>query len=189
MKERFIGLYHEHIRREGSAGLLDWMEKSDFFIAPASTRHHLSREGGLVEHSINVMERLQLLAEIESPNTSMESIAICGLLHDLCKTHYYTVEMRNVKEDGQWVQKPYYKVSDQLPYGHGEKSAYIIGGFMRLTREEAMAIRWHMGFSDESFKGGSSCISGAFEKYPLAVLLHIADLKATFLDEDRKEVA
>ena len=74
-------------------------------------------------------------------------------------------------------------VDDKLPYGHGEKSVYIVSGFMRLSREEAMAIRWHMGFSDNDFQGGGYSVGNAFEMFPLAVLLHIADLQATYLDE------
>lgn len=95
--------------------------------------------------------------------------------------------MRNRKnEQGQWEQYPFYVIHDQLPYGHGEKSVYIISGFMRLSREEAMAIRWHMGFSDNDFLGGGYSVGGAFEKFPLAVLTHIADLEAAYLDECRE---
>ena len=117
-----------------------------------------------------------------------ETIAVCGLLHDICKANFYGVEMRNRKNDkGQWEQYPFYIVNDQLPYGHGEKSVYIINGFMKLTREEAMAIRWHMGGFDESVKGGSHAMSDAFSQFPLAVLLHVADLQATYLDESDGE--
>ena len=102
----------------------------------------------------------------------------------LCKANFYAVEMRNRKNDqGRWEQYPFYVVDDKLPYGHGEKSVYIISGFMRLSREEAMAIRWHMGFADNDFRGGGYSVGNAFEKFPLAVLLHIADLQATYLDE------
>ena len=115
---------------------------------------------------------------------SMETIAICGLLHDICKANFYAVEMRNRKNDqGRWEQYPFYVVDDKLPYGHGEKSVYIVSGFMRLSREEAMAIRWHMGFSDTDFKGGGYSVGNAFEKFPLALLTHMADLQATYLDE------
>ena len=94
--------------------------------------------------------------------------------------------MKN-EQTGQWEKQPFYTVNDQLPYGHGEKSVYIISGFMRLSREEAMAIRWHMGGFDDSVKVGSFALSGAFERYPLAVHLHVADLQATYLDEVRKD--
>lgn len=113
-----------------------------------------------------------------------QTIAICALLHDVCKVNFYTMEMRNRKnEHGVWEQHPFYVVNDQLPYGHGEKSVYIISGFMRLTREESMAIRWHMGGFDDSVKGGSFAMSAAFSQYKLALLLHLADMQATYLDE------
>ena len=137
---------------------------------------------------------MKALCELEENLTpahqgpTAETIAVCGLLHDICKANFYGVEMRNRKNDkGQWEQYPFYIVNDQLPYGHGEKSVYIINGFMKLTREEAMAIRWHMGGFDESVKGGSHAMSDAFSQFPLAVLLHVADLQATYLDESDGE--
>ena len=78
-------------------------------------------------------------------------------------------------------------MADQLPYGHGEKSVYLIEHFMRLKTAEAIAIRWHMGGFDDAVRGGSFALSAAFEKYPLAVKLHIADLEATYLLEQRGE--
>lgn len=194
MKDRFIEIYKEHITKYGSDKLLEWLENSDFFTAPASTRFHLCREGGLVEHSVHVYERLKTLRDVEASTTpafsepSGETIAICGLLHDVCKANFYTVEYRNRKnEAGQWEKYPYYAVKDQLPYGHGEKSVYIISGFMRLSREEAFAIRWHMGGFDDSVKGGSYALNAAFEQFPLALLLHMADMQATYLDEKEEQ--
>ena len=190
MKVKFIKAYTENITRPGADKLLAWIESSDFFTAPASTRFHLSSPGGLLEHSLHVFERMKAICANEATITpgfnepSMETIALCGLLHDICKANFYAVEMRNRKNDqGRWEQYPFYVVDDKLPYGHGEKSVYIVSGFMRLSREEAMAIRWHMGFSDNDFKGGGYSVGNAFEKFPLAVLLHIADLQATYLDE------
>ena len=190
MKDKFIKAYTENITRPGADKLLAWIESSDFFAAPASTRFHLSSPGGLLEHSLHVFERMKAICANEATITpgfnepSMETIAVCGLLHDICKTNFYAVEMRNRKNDqGRWEQYPFYVVDDKLPYGHGEKSVYIISGFMRLSREEAMAIRWHMGFADNDFRGGGYSVGNAFEKFPLAVLLHIADLQATYLDE------
>ena len=190
MKDKFIKAYTENITRPGADKLLAWIESSDFFTAPASTRFHLSSPGGLLEHSLHVFERMKAICANEATITtgfnepSMETIAVCGLLHDICKENFYAVEMRNRKNDqGRWEQYPFYVVDDKLPYGHGEKSVYIISGFMRLSREEAMAIRWHMGFSDNDFQGGGYSVGNAFDKFPLAVLLHIADLQATYLDE------
>ena len=192
MKDRFVEIYNDKIHRPGADKLLAWLQKTDFFTAPASTRFHLSEPGGLVTHSVHVYERLRELCAHENDRGGYgplmdgdeETIAICGLLHDVCKADCYRIEMRNRKnEQGKWEQVPYYTFKDQLPYGHGEKSVYIISGFMCLSREEAMAIRWHMGFSDVAFKGGSYSIGDAFNMYPLAVLTHIADLEATYLDE------
>lgn len=199
MKDRFVELYQQLITRPGADKLLAWLETTDFFEAPASTRFHLSRPGGLVEHSIHVYHRLHDLFVSERQNrenepfielsdSEEETIAICGLLHDICKANFYAVEMRNRKnEQGQWEKYPFYVVNDQLPYGHGEKSVYIISGFMKLTREEAMAIRWHMGFSDNDFRAGGFSVGIAFEKLPLALLTHMADLQATYLDEPRED--
>lgn len=199
MKDRFIGLCQQLITRPGADKLLAWLETTDFFEAPASTRFHLSHPGGLVEHSIHVYHRLHDLFVSERQNrenepfielsdSEEETIAICVLLHDICKANFYAVEMRNRKnEQGQWEKYPFYVVNDQLPYGHGEKSVYIISGFMKLTREEAMAIRRHMGFSDNDFRAGGFSVGNAFEKFPLALLTHMADLQATYLDEPRED--
>ena len=184
MKDLFIQAYQDNIQREGADDLLKWLQQTDFFEAPASTRFHLSRYGGLVEHSINVWQRL-----CNQDVGNAETIAICGLLHDVCKVGLYKTEMRNKKDEhGAWIQVPYYTVDDQLPYGHGEKSVYIISGFLKLTREESISIRWHMGGFDDAVKGGSYALSEAWRKYPLAVQLHIADLQAAYIDDERKTI-
>lgn len=187
-KDDFIAIYEQNIRREGSAALLDYLKKSDFFTAPASSRFHLAEESGLVRHSLNVYFRLKELVENEAKpwaeKIGDESVAICGLLHDVCKISTYKIDYRNQKQaDGSWAQVPYYTIDEALPYGHGEKSVYIINGFMRLTREEAIAINWHMGSFDERNSHGGKVMAAAYEKYPLAVLTHVADLMASYLDE------
>lgn len=190
--ERFIELYQANIKRKGSEELLEYLKKSDFFTAPASTRFHLACEGGLVEHSVNVYLRLKSLLDLEYGEKrpeiySDETVAICGLLHDVCKIGVYAVSYRNVKENGVWKEVPFYTTDEQLPYGHGEKSVYIINGFLRLTREEALAINWHMGSFDDRVRGGSHSIAKAYADYPIAVLTHLADLSATYLDEHRND--
>lgn len=197
MKDRFVELYQQLITRPGADKLLAWLETTDFFEAPASTRFHLSRPGGLVEHSIHVYHRLHDLFVSERQNrenepfielsdSEEETIAICGLLHDICKANFYAVEMRNRKnEQGQWEKYPFYVVNDQLPYGHGEKSVYIISGFMKLTREEAMAIRWHMGFSGPE---DARTVGQAFQKYPLAFALATADMEASYFLENEENL-
>lgn len=188
IKQEFLEIFYDNIERDGAEELLNYLEKSDFFTAPASGRRHSNFEGGLCLHSINVYKRYIKLLQSEygekwTEVISPESVAIIGLLHDICKVNTYTIDMRNVKVDGQWKQKPYYKYYDPLPYGHGEKSVYMISGFMKLTREEAMAINWHMGGFDSRVKGGYYGLSTVFYTYPTALFLHLADIEATYLDE------
>ena len=188
VKNEFIGLFKQHIKREGANALLEYLEKnSDFFSAPASGKRHSAFEGGLCCHSLNTYKRFKNNIILEYGENyqeviSDESLAIISLLHDVCKVNTYTVDYRNQKVDGQWVQVPYYAYNNSLPYGHGEKSVYIISGFMRLTREEAMAINWHMGGFDPRTQATSD-MSEAFTRFPMAVLFHVSDLEATYLDE------
>ncbi len=189
-KEDFIKIYKTYINREGSDKLLAFLETSDFFTAPASTRYHCAFEGGLVSHSVNVYKRLLFNIENEfgsewEKHYSHETVALCSLLHDLCKVSYYKKDYRNVKEDGQWVKKEIYVKDEDLPYGHGEKSVYILQSFLKLTREEAVAINFHMGGFDVRVKGGDGSISEAYDKFPLAIMLHVSDIEATYLDEKR----
>ncbi|MDD4815762.1 MAG: hydrolase [Clostridia bacterium] len=190
-KEVYLDIFNKNIKREGSKKLLDWLVNTDFFDAPASSNFHSAYNGGLCDHSIKVYHRFLKIIETEFGNDweekfSHESIAICALLHDLCKIDFYKLDYRNVKIDDVWTKKPYYAIDDKLPYGHGEKSVYIINGFMKLTREEAMIINWHMGEFDLRVKGGSYSLSEVFYKYPISLLFHIADLQATYLDETRE---
>lgn len=180
-KEEFIKIYTENITREGSTQLLEWLEKTDFFTAPASTRYHCACENGLVMHSVSVYNTM-VERHFDEETDSAESFAICALLHDLCKAQFYKVSSRNVKNEdtGRWEKVPYYAVDDRFPFGHGEKSVFLIERFMKLKLDEAMAIRWHMGeFGDKN----SNTISQAYNMYPLAVKLHLADLESTFLRE------
>lgn len=188
-KEEFLQIYNEYVKRQGSQEFLDWLLKTDFFTAPASTKYHGACEGGLLLHSLNVYKTLRE-RYFEEGKDSEESFTICALLHDLCKAQFYKVSTRNVKNDvtGQWEKVPYYTVEDAFPYGHGEKSVFLIERFMRLKTSEAMAIRWHMGGFDDSARGGSFAISLAYEKYPLAVKLHLADLESTYLKEKNTSV-
>ncbi len=187
---QFEQIFVTNIKRDGSVELLNYLKSSDFFTAPASARYHLNVEGGLCTHSVNVYNRLLSLVKAEYGDNyrevySDESIAICGLLHDVCKVNYYVVDYRNVKEDGQWVKKPYYTVSEKFPFGHGEKSVFLVNQYIKLSAEEAQAINWHMGGFDQRVQGGSFSVSDAYCKYKLAVLTHVADLQATYLDEER----
>ena len=188
VKKEFIEIFNNNIKRDGAESLLDYLENhSDFFTAPASGRRHSSFEGGLCYHSLNTYKRfknkiIQEYGENYTDTITDESIAIIALLHDVCKVNTYTVDYRNQKVDGQWIQVPYYAYNNTLPYGHGEKSVYIVSGFMRLTREEAMAINWHMGGFDPRTQVTTD-MSEAFSRFPMAVLFHVSDLEATYLDE------
>ena len=207
MKDKYIELFQKNIQRDGADDLLAYLLSSDFFDAPASTRFHLSQPGGLCLHSIHVYERLRKLCQDEALRSgsdfnmpSHETIAIVGLLHDLCKVGVYHLEPKNqktydpqkvaaaqkyqVKHDGMgdfiWETVNGYKFDDPIPYGHGEKSVYIISSFMKLSQEEAFAIRSHMGAWQH---GEESNAAAAFDKFPLALLAHLADAMATNLDE------
>ncbi len=186
LKEEFVAIYRENIKRDGADRLLDYMlsDHSDFFTAPASTRFHGAHAGGLLEHSLNVYHCLKdylsrpRAKELYRMDYSEESIALCALLHDICKMNFYKVDYRNAKnEAGVWEKVPYYTIEDNLPYGHGEKSVYIISGYMRLAREEAFAIRYHMGFSGIEDKNN---VGRSFEMFPLAFALSVADMEATY---------
>ena len=183
-KERFLEIFHREVTREGSQKLLDWLEGTDFFTAPASTRYHCACQFGLVMHSLSVYD-VMMEKHFAEGEDNRESFALCALLHDLCKAQYYKVSTRNVKNEqtGQWEKQPYYMVEDSFPYGHGEKSVFLIERFLRLKPAEATAIRWHMGGFDDAARGGCFAISLAYEKYPLAVKLHLADLESTYLRE------
>ncbi|MDD2227197.1 MAG: hydrolase [Clostridia bacterium] len=189
-QQEFIDIYMSEIKRAGSDNLLEWLQRTDFFNAPASTNFHSACKGGLCEHSVKVYKRFINILKSEfgdewQNKLSAESAAICALLHDVCKVNFYKEDVKNVKINGEWVQRPYYSVSDDLPYGHGEKSVYIINGFIKLSRDEAMIINWHMGEFDLRVRGGSYSLPDVFYRYPCCLLFHSADVQATYLDEKR----
>ncbi|WP_217958123.1 hydrolase [Acutalibacter muris] len=163
--ERFKAIYTTQIERAGAPELLAWLESTDFFTAPASTKYHGARPGGLVDHSLNVYD--ELISRVPSAGTA-ESRAVCALLHDICKADYY-----------EPLNGGGYQVKDRFPFGHGEKSVLLISRFMPLTDEEALAIRWHMGAYDEAARGGSRTLSAAMAASPLVYELHAADMRAT----------
>lgn len=175
------------VERDGTDKLMEFIRKSDFYTAPASTRFHGSYEGGLLKHSLNVYDRLAdkkkndpfWKARLEV--VTEESIIITALLHDICKTYYYVTEMRNKKIDGQWVQVPTYTVDDKIPYGHGEKSVMMIEEYIKLKPVERYAVRWHMG----GYVGQQDwqTLGIAMDKYPLILALHESDMEATHILE------
>lgn len=191
-REEFLDLFSSKVERKGKDKIITYLVSSscDFFTAPASTRFHCSYEGGLVEHSLNVYNCLKdyvqspRFKELYKLSFSEETIAITGLLHDLCKINVYKKGTRNVKDEkGVWKKVPIFEYSDSFPYGHGEKSVYMINNFMKLTHEEAFAIRFHMGFSSTE---DARLVGDAFSKFPLAFALSTADMEATYLKEKDK---
>lgn len=172
---------------DGIYDLYNWLVREDFFTAPASTKYHGNYEGGLCEHSVNVCECIIKLLNSEpfkGMNVDIKSAVLVSLFHDICKVNYYSKTTRNVKNEttGRWEKVPYYTVKDQFPAGHGEKSVMLIQRYVKLNPDEIMAINWHMGFSDNRAKDsqGMSQVSQAFKEYPLAFLLHTADMMATY---------
>ncbi|MGN1330408.1 MAG: HD domain-containing protein [Clostridia bacterium] len=181
MREEFIELLRS-TKREGIEDVIQFIEKTDFFKAPASTRFHGNYEGGLLEHSMKVYEILKqkVANSVVELEIGDDTLIIVALLHDICKVNFYKVDYRNAKnERGEWEKVPYYTVEDTIPYGHGEKSVMMLTEYMKLTSEEKYAIRWHMGFSEP--KELYNTLGQAFKKYPLALMLYEADLESTYL--------
>ena len=183
-------------KRPDAGKMMDYIRKSDFYTAPASTKYHLSVEGGLLQHSLNVYDCLQ--SHITSDNegnlyykvagnvvqrVEEENLVIMALLHDMCKTNFYAIEMRWAKDqNNKWYQYPTFIVDDKVPYGHGEKSVMMIEAFMKLTPLERYAIRWHMGYTDD---GNKLTLGQAIQKYPMILALHTADQEASsFMEEE-----
>lgn len=190
-KTEFIEIYQKYIKRDGANEFLDYLcsNKSDFFTAPASTRFHGSYSEGLVEHSINVYHCLKdylsrnRVKDVYGVEYDDETIALVALLHDVCKINVYKTSYRNKKVNGEWQQVPYYEFEDEMPYGHGEKSVYMISPFMKLSREEAFAIRYHMGFSNDD---PARNVGYTFEHFPLAFALSTADMEATYFVDGKE---
>lgn len=176
-----------NIKRSGIDQLLHYIRNSDFYSAPASTRFHSCHAGGLLEHHLNVYNRLKdkmndVIWKDTFERVGEDGIALAALTHDICKTNFYSVEMRNKKnENGEWIQVPFYTIDDKIPYGHGEKSVMITEQFIKLKPEERYAIRWHMGWSEP--KEMYNAVGAAMRKYPLVLALHEADQEATYLNE------
>lgn len=179
MKQKFINLLKQ-TNREGIDEIINFLEKTDFFVAPASTRFHGAIEGGLLEHSLKVYEILnEKIKKQDIIEVNEDTIIIVALLHDICKVNFYKVDYRNAKNArGEWEKVPYYTVEDTIPYGHGEKSVMMLTEYIKLTPEEKYCIRWHMGFSEP--KESYTTLGLAYKKYPLALLVNEADLEASY---------
>lgn len=200
VKEKYIAYCRQYIHRKGIDELLDYLEhKTDFFTAPSSTKFHLNCPGGLCQHSINVFETaLRINEQVLRPKQevgeclfteplSEESIAIAALFHDVCKCGLYKqVEKWKKDEQNRWVSYMGYEVNDEFPFGHGEKSCYIVNFYLKLHKEELLAIRWHMGMYDVG-EGGSSgryAFYAACDKSPLVLLMQMADMSSSHWFEE-----
>lgn len=193
-----------YIKRDGIDKFIGWLGTTDASVAPASTRYHLSEVGGLVQHSLNVFNRLISLIQYEYGDFekcpySKESIALVALLHDVSKINFYERTSRNVKvytPDGKqfdelgkfnWEAQLSYKTRedcDRFIYAtHAENSVYMLQQFFKLSYDEALAIRWHGGCDVSSDNANQGRMMGAYQMSPLALLLHTADMLATCVDE------
>lgn len=187
----FIARAQRYIKRDGIHDLLEYLlNETDFFYAPCSTRYHLCVEGGLAEHSLHVDDIFNTLCENFMPDFPEESRHIVAMFHDICKYHCYDPVKKSRKTGKllpngkpEWEDYMGYDFVEEFPYGHGEKSVYILQKYIKLTDVEAMAIRWHMGFSDATFKGGQQSVSNAMKLFPVISLLHSADIIATSKEE------
>lgn len=185
-KERFLELLSS-VERQGIDDVIAWLQNSDFFEAPCSTKYHLNVRGGLCQHSLNVYESLMKIASLYKDDEYImshhDSIIIVSLLHDICKADFYKRVKKPVKKGTMWIEEIVYVIDDNFPFGHGEKSAMILSSMMPLTNEELLAIRWHMGAWDNAVKGGDYSISTALQKYNLVSMLQSADFLSTYILE------
>lgn len=185
MRDLFINtLLAPEVRRDGMEKLIDYLtNETDFFVAPASTRFHGAEPGGLLAHSVVVVQWAIRLGTLDSGAIS-SSVQITALLHDVCKANFYKPVLRWRKDEhNRWEQYPTWEIDDQLPLGHGVKSAWIVSKYIDLSDEEYAAIRWHMGAWGTEDYSGRQALNAAMDKYPLVLLLQTADMAATYLDK------
>ena len=205
-KAEFEEIARKYIKRDGLEKVLAWLEQSDFYSAPASTQYHLSVEGGLCQHSLNVFHSMVELCNkywnkeesgdniyngdsLEQDGAfNMENIAIVALFHDICKANCYVRDFKNVKVNGKWEQQEYWKWDEQFVYGHGSKSVYILQQYMRLYIDEAQAIRFHMGGREDPLSQQyERQYATVYDNSKFAVMLYLADNWSCFLVENEKE--
>ena len=186
------------VQRDGIDELLGFIKnKTDMYTAPASGKYHLSVPGGLLQHSLNVLDALRGLLSLNPDGTysflvagksvcdiSEENVIVMALLHDICKVNFYEKTTRNRKnENGQWESYPFYEINDTSPLGHGEKSVIMLMEFIKLKKEELYAIRWHMGAPEGEEK---YAFNAAVSEHPMIWALHSADMMASQYMEDKE---
>jgi hypothetical protein len=178
------------VERHGADTVIAHLRETDFFSAPASTKYHSSFSGGLALHSYIVYRLLRAKNAQLRLGLSDDTVAITGLLHDICKCGTYREETKNVREGtttnwkGQtianWVEKSVWAFNDSQPLGHGEKSVFLLLRFIALTEEEIAMIRWHMGPFDNP-----QGFTQAATVWPSIVALYTADMEAAHIIEAR----
>lgn len=189
VKEKILNLLSS-VNRNGIDKVIKYLEESDFFVAPASTRFHSNYAGGLAEHSLNVYELFKEKNKKFDFGLSEDTVKIVALLHDTCKINFYTVYNKNVNiagpgEKPKWIKAPAYGVNDLFPIGHGEKSVIRLLQFMNLTKDEILMIRWHMGGYEP--KENLNNVSASWNICKAATALHTADLESSYILEEHFE--
>lgn len=160
-------------KREGVENLITWLESSDFFTAPASTRYHNCIEGGLCDHCLRVLDAAVKISGALKITIPSDSLILICLLHDLCKVDFYYKTTETKIKNGIEEVVDVWKVKDKFPAGHGEKSVFIALKHIDLTEKEILSINYHMG----SFDARSNEISFRFGfNDSWAPLLHSADM-------------
>ena len=195
-KNYFISLVKQFVKRDGVDQLLTWIERSDFFVCPASTQFNLPVEGGLCQHALNVadslvrryfdkgiydLEESDALVVLDNEMT-IENILVVSLFSSINKANCYVKDFKNVKVNGKWEQQEYWKWNEQFLYsGRGGKSVFILQQYMRLYVEEAQAIAFILAGEDNIFSGViDSTYRKIYEQSSLALYLHLAEMEATY---------
>lgn len=195
MKQEFLNKI-KGVKRFGIDKVINFLETSDFFYAPASSLYHGNYKGGLLEHSLNVLkialkmyEDFKELSPSKMENITEDNVIISALLHDICKTYFYNPKIKSRKnENDEWEQYVGYEINDQLPLWHGAKSVILLQMIgLELTVEEMCAIQWHMGAWNNGYTESSTkkSMGDAYSRYPLCLIIHCADSMATFILEEK----
>ena len=177
------------IERPGMINVIGYLENSDYFTAPASSKFHNNCEGGLAAHGLNLKALLTEKNERFNLGLSEASICIAAYLHDVCKVNVYKSTTKNVlvgKKPGpygkminDWRTQSGYEFQENLPLGHGEKSLTILQyKGLHLEAVEMFMIRWHMGAFDLS--PSQMRTFGEAQKFiPAVTAMCTADMEAT----------
>jgi len=172
-------------RKEQFDKVIRFMEiETAWLTSPASTKYHLCREGGLLEHSVNVAETMLKIKSAIAPEIIDESCVIVALLHDLGKAgmpenpQYLVNEPTDrQKQYGYPASTPYRFNTDLTYLSVPVRSIYLALPHISLTEEEVQAIVYHDG---QYVEDNRSC---ATHEEPLTLLLQYADSWSGFVIE------